>query len=148
MSDVYIYFLLFSPLFSEGCLHQNNIFVFRVHLLPLLLFQLKSQYSVCDITVGCRDNGEFALQVENVQQQQQQQPLCQEQRACFAVHIASHGEGREGKICKKTKCRFSECAACGVGTGTGDFTCHRISFEISQQRLTTDYVFVEKNLLF
>lgn len=139
----------FSPLFCEGCLHQNNIFVFRVHLLLLLLFQLKSQYSICDITVGCRDNGEFSLQVENVQQQQQQQqPLCQEQRACFAMHIASHGEGREGKICKKTKCRFSECAASGVGTGTGDFTFHRISFEISQQRLTTEYTLVEKNLLF
>lgn len=56
---MYLYILLFKfffPVFCEGCLHQNNIFVFRVHLLPLLLFQLKSQYSVCDITVGCSDN--------------------------------------------------------------------------------------------
>lgn len=44
------------PLFCEVCLDQSSIFVFRAHLLSLLLFHLKSQHLVCDITVGCRDN--------------------------------------------------------------------------------------------
>lgn len=41
--------------------------------------------------------------------------LSRPERMLFSTHIASHGEGREGEICKKTKCRFSECAAFGVG---------------------------------
>lgn len=50
---LYLYILLFfAPLFCESCLHQNRVFVFRVHLLLLLLLQLKPQYSVCDITIG------------------------------------------------------------------------------------------------
>lgn len=50
----YIYFLFFHPLFCEFCLHR--MFVFGVHLLLLLLLQLKPQYSVCDITVGYPDS--------------------------------------------------------------------------------------------
>ncbi|CAN8212680.1 unnamed protein product [Coccothraustes coccothraustes] len=53
------------------CLEQELTSSFTATVMSssalLLLFQLKSQYSVCDIAVGCRDNGEFSLQVENVQ---------------------------------------------------------------------------------
>ena len=84
---------------------QSNIFTFGVHLLPLFLLQLKSQYSVCDIIVG---DGDDMLLLRGVftpggDLGAAAAKLCREQRAYLTVHISGLEERREGKMPKNPR---------------------------------------------